>query len=75
MNYVSNLLIIKTNCVCRKDFKRNDYNIPRRLSFHDCTVLFKDLLRLTLELNNPFCFTNIVINIFYFQDLKNNYLY
>lgn len=71
MNYVSNLLIIKTNCVCRKDFKRNEYKYPPNdRVFMIVPFCLKIFFAFPLEINNPFCFTNIVINIIYFQDLK-----
>lgn len=45
MNYVSNLLIIKTNCCLVGDEGMKRIKIsPTISSFHDCTVLFKDLL-------------------------------
>lgn len=45
MNYFSSLLIIKTNCFKLKEVGMKRINtLQLFLSFHDCTVLFKDLL-------------------------------
>jgi hypothetical protein len=55
MNYFSNLLIIKTNCVGGDEMKRIKIS-PTTLSFHDCTVLFKDLLCFKIgNQYNSFC--------------------